>query len=328
MGDCKYCGKSAGFLRKQHKECAERHLKSTHSIKDLCVNAALHNGNLDALPLSMRTMSEAGYGELPDKDMPAALAVGWAAAVEAAMEDHSLSEAERRGLNRYRARFDLDERLLNRYGHFNLFKMMVLLNTVTEKGIIPQLDRKAARAEFGHLPFNLMKSEQLVWVFEDVGYMEQVTRREFRGGSLGMSFRVAKGVYVRPGAFQGRSVESKSMEHTDSGTLGITTKHIYFNGLEKRFRVRLDKIVSFEPYSDGLGIMRDTARAKPEVFLMDGNSAWFSINLIEALLDMDNQSLPKKDAPTLEEIVDEGFDDDHNDAAGMFAAGANSGLGG
>ena len=116
------------------------------------------------------------------------------------------------------------------------------------------------------------------------------------------------------------------MEHTDSGTLGITTKHIYFNGLEKRFRVRLDKIVSFEPYSDGLGIMRDTARAKPEVFLMDGNSAWFSINLIEALLDMDNQSLPKKDVPTLEEIVDEGFDDDNNDAAGMFAASANSGL--
>ena len=325
MGDCKYCGKSAGFLRKQHKDCAEQHLKSTHSIKDLCVNAALHNGNLDALPLSMRAMAEAGYGELPDEDMPAALAIGWAAAVEAAMEDHSLSEAEKRGLNRYRARFDLDERLLNRDGHFNLFKMMVLLNTVTEKGIIPQLDRKTARAEHGHLPFNLMKSEQLVWLFEDVGYMQQVTRREFQGSSLGMSFRVAKGVYIRPGTFRGRSVATKSMERTDDGTLGITTKHIYFSGYEKRFRVRLEKIVSFEPYSDGLGIMRDTASAKPEIFLLDGNAAWFAINLIEAILDMEDTARTRENVPTLGEIVNDDLDDE-DDAAGMFAAGASSGL--
>ena len=158
-------------------------------------------------------------------------------------------------------------------------------------------------------------------MFGDMGHMEQVTHREFRGQSMGASFRVTKGVYVHPGTFRGKSVESKSMEHTDSGVLGVTTKHIYFKGGEKSFRVRLEKIVSFEPYQDGLGIMRDTTRAKPETFTMDAVDAWFSINLIEALLDMDDIAPPARDSLTLDDIVDEAPDDDD---AGLFIAGASA----
>ena len=121
---------------------------------------------------------------------------------------------------------------------------------------------------------------------------------------MGVSFRVAKGVYIRPGAFRGRSVESSSMQHTDSGTLGITTKHIYFKGNGKSFRVRLEKIVSFDPYEDGLGIMRDTARAKPEIFRMGATDAWFLLNIIDAVMGMDSVTLPKAGAPTLDDIVD------------------------
>ena len=36
MANCKYCGESAGFLRKQHKECAERHDRAMASIKAQC----------------------------------------------------------------------------------------------------------------------------------------------------------------------------------------------------------------------------------------------------------------------------------------------------
>ena len=49
-------------------------------------------------------------------------------------------------------------------------------------------------------------------MFGDMGHMEQVTHCEFRGQSMGASFRVTKGVYVHPGTFRGKSVESKSME--------------------------------------------------------------------------------------------------------------------
>ena len=323
MGDCKYCGKSAGFLRKQHKECADRHDRAVESIKKICVDAALHGTNLDEVKDRIREAWGTAGVSVSDSGLEENLADGWTHALAASIEDRILSTEEKRGLDRYRRRFGLSPDRLDSGGHFKVFRMMVLLNSMTEGGIIPRLDRKSTRAEFGRLPFNMVKSEELIWVFTDVGYIEQVTSREFRGSSLGTSVRVAKGIYVRPSAFRGRSVESKSMERTDSGMLGITTKHIYFTGSEKSFRVRLEKIVSFEPYQDGLGIMRDTARAKPEMFSMGEIDSWFSINLIETLLDMDDTPLPKDDSPTLDDLVDEDVDDA---GPAMFGAGASMSL--
>ena len=253
MGDCRFCGKPAGFLRKQHGVCADRNERAKESIKTLCVDAALRGADLDGLRPRIRETAAGGFVEMSESKMKRTLAAGWRNAVVEAMEDHVLSTPEKAGLNRYRAQFDLAEKQLNRAGHFELFTKMALLNSLMEHGVIPRTDRRRARTRFGRLPFNLMKSEGLVWMFNNVGYVQQITRREHRGQSMGMSFRVAKGVYVRPGTFRGQSVSTTSMEQTDAGVLGVTTKHIYFKGSEKSFRVRLEKIVSFDPYQDGAG---------------------------------------------------------------------------
>ena len=50
MGDCRYCGKSAGFLRKEHKECAAAHAQGLDSIGNVCVEAALHGVEVNQLP--------------------------------------------------------------------------------------------------------------------------------------------------------------------------------------------------------------------------------------------------------------------------------------
>ena len=69
------------------------------------------------------------------------------------------------------------------------------------------------------------------------------------------------------------------MIHADTGMLGLTTKHIYFAGSRKRFRVRYDRIVAFEPYSDELGIMQDAQTARPQTFRT--GDGWFAYNLGE-----------------------------------------------
>ena len=51
----------------------------------------------------------------------------------------------------------------------------------------------------------------------------------------------------------------------------------YFAGRQKQFRVRYDKIVAFEPFSDGFGIMRDAPTAKPQTFWT--GDGWFAYNL-------------------------------------------------
>lgn len=63
--------------------------------------------------------------------------------------------------------------------------------------------------------------------------------------------------------------------------LGLSSKHIYFAGSHKRFRIRYDKIVSFEPYCDGVGLQRDAATAKPQAFKT--GDGWFTYNLIRNL---------------------------------------------
>ena len=123
-----------------------------------------------------------------------------------------------------------------------------------------------------------MKSETLVWVIGGVGYLETVVRRERRGTSHGVSIRVAKGLYYRPSTFRSRPIEWEETVHADTGLRELTTKHVYFAGSRKRFRVRYDRIVSFDPYDDGFGIMRDAQTAKPWVPLPErgsrGNQAY------------------------------------------------------
>ena len=54
-------------------------------------------------------------------------------------------------------------------------------------------------------------------------------------------------------------------------------------GKPEKFRVRYDRIVSFEPYEDGLGIMRDAQTAKPQTFVTgDGWSVYnLAVNLAQ-----------------------------------------------
>ena len=196
MGDCRYCGKSAGFLRKEHKACADAHEEGLESIRKICVDAALHGVDVNGLPDRVRATGAAAYIDTSGAAMTATLAQGWGQAVKAAMDDHFLSNEEKRALNRYRSQHNLGAHHLDGSGQFTLFRMMNLLNALSEHGVVPRFDRRRVRP-----PFNLMKSEELLWLFGGVDYLEQVTQREFRGGSLGVSFSRGKGRLHPAGGF-------------------------------------------------------------------------------------------------------------------------------
>ena len=82
-----------------------------------------------------------------------------------------------------------------------------------------------------------------------------------------------------PRQFRSRPTLWEETFHADTGTLGLTTKHIHFAGNRKKFRVRYDRIVNFDPYEDGFGIMRDA-----QTFRTDDR--WFPHNLATNLDQM------------------------------------------
>ena len=215
---------------------------------------------------------------LPDGRQTALLVRAWEAAVEGALEDGLLTLDEESALHRYLHHFEVAPEQVDGSGVLTSMIKSAVIRDITE-GIVPQRQNTQ-----GRVPFNLMKSEQLVWVIEGVDYLETVVRRENRGSSHGLSIRVARGVYYRPGTFRSRTVEWEETVHQDTGLLGFTTKHIYFSGEKKKFRVRYDRIVDFEPFSDGFEIMRDAQTAKPQAFKT--GDGWFAYNLAVNLAQM------------------------------------------
>lgn len=144
----------------------------------------------------------------------------------------------------------------------------------------------SGRMEFKNAHFNLQKGEEIVWVFNEVRrYEPRIIRSNFSGSSMGLSVRVAKGVYLRPSMFSGSSTSETQTVQVGFGVLGITTKNIYFHdvGEGPSLRIPYAKIVSFAPYKDGIGLTRDTQTAKPQRFEASPEDGWFIYNLVTNL---------------------------------------------
>ena len=206
------------------------------------------------------------------------MAVGFEHAVDRALDDHLLTEQEEAALSQLNCLLAVPYEIMDSKGALTRLVKCAVLRDVTQ-GIVPQRQQVG-----GLLPFNLMKSEELVWVFKDVDYFVEKTRTHYKGGSQGVSIRVMKGVYYRTGGFKGRRVQTQETVHADTGLMGVTTKHIYFAGSRERFRVRYSRIVSFDPYADGIGIMREAQSATPQSFRT--GDGWFTHNLVANLARM------------------------------------------
>lgn len=270
MGDCKFCGKPAGFLRSVHKECKSQHNEASNDIVSLVESAGSIGANLSSLEKDIAAKAKSGY--IDENRRNQLLVSGWEKAVERAFDDGVLSDEEESNLTELMQHFSLSQAELDKNGAYTKIVKGAVLRDIFE-GIIP----KRVKVD-GNLPFNLQKTEKIIWVFQDVEYYEQKKRTKYVGGSQGISIRIAKGVYYRTGAFKGERVETHETIHADTGLLGVTNKHIYFSGGAKNFRIRYDKIVSFEPFSDGIGLQRDAATAKPQSFVT--GDGWFTYNLI------------------------------------------------
>ena len=276
MGDCIYCGESAGFMRKSHRDCENQHKRGRGDIVSLITHAGVIGGDLGGLNAQLKDIASRSY--INRSGIKDCIIEGYEAAVDMALGDHVISVAEEQSLGELQNHFGLSQQELDRNGAVErIFKGAVIRDVLD--GEIPQ-----RLSLSGPVPFNLQKSETLVWVFENVKYYEEKTRTEYRGGSRGVSIRVMKGVYYRVGDFKGKKVQTQETVHADTGLMGITTKHIYFAGDRKRFRIRFDRIVSWDAYSDGIGVMRDAQTAKPQSFVT--GDGWFTYNLVSNLAQL------------------------------------------
>ena len=280
MGNCKYCGKPAGFLRSKHAECEEQHRQRERIIQDghaqivsEVLRAIKSTETFNLLEKRIAEIEQSFF--VPSENRRYLLIRGWEKTVEQFLKDGILDATEEKRLVEFKDHFALSQGDLDGNGALTKVAKAAVLRDVLD-GIVPQ-----GISVENNFPINFQKGEQVVWAFSDSKYLEDKTRRQYIGGSQGVSIRVMKGVYYRAGAFKGHSVEYTERVHIDTGWIVVTNKNIYFAGPRKSLRLPYAKIVSFEPFSDGIGVMRDTATAKLQIFVT--GDGWFTYNLVTNL---------------------------------------------
>jgi len=121
------------------------------------------------------------------------------------------------------------------------------------------------------LPILLKKGEELQCVIPNVLLKEPRSVRVSSGGHAGVSFRLAKGLYYRTGSFGSRSESHEEMKVVDmKGILTLTDRRIVFSGSKRTLNVKLEKVISIEPYKDGIALRRE-GKEKIQYFIWPKN---------------------------------------------------------
>ena len=121
------------------------------------------------------------------------------------------------------------------------------------------------------------KGELFYWRCDNVmsrsehTHSRYVTRRtgQRSGGYAGVSFRVARGVYLHSGAYGGPSSSVSvgeretwtSVDTDDEGTLWLSNQRLILMGNRREIEIPYKSVTSVTPYFDGLRV--DTANHKP-----------------------------------------------------------------
>lgn len=283
MADCIHCGEPAGWFRQEHPKCrdvkqqqadavaAEQAQVLPRLVEKLRLDLI---GTTPLIDIEAHLLDQSAAGTLAPAQRTECLVKAWEGAVDSFLDDGILTDEEEARLNEAVERFMLPPALLDRSGALSRVGKSAVLKVILRGDVPPEIPGL-------QVSVNLLKSEHVVWVFNGVKYLEDREQRQFVGGSQGVSLRVMSGVYYRIGGFKGKSVYSTKRVHVDTGRLLVTTKNLYFVGPAKSVRIPYAKIVSFEQFNDGIGIMRDLASAKPQIFVTE--DGWFSYNLIANL---------------------------------------------
>lgn len=95
--------------------------------------------------------------------------------------------------------------------------------------------------------------------------------------------RICKGVSYRIGSARVQRITSEVLAPVDSGRMYVTDKRIVLFGGRKTSTIRLNKVVSFTPYSDGIELFKETG--KSVIVKIDTDMELFNLLLSRLLRD-------------------------------------------
>ncbi len=167
----------------------------------------------------------------------------------AALADDELSEDEEDALVAVAEAVGFTQADFERHGIYTRLQIAKLNNGRLPAVEAPQL--MAKRGEIVHLEAS-------------AALMKEVTMHEFRAGSQGFSFRVAKGVRYRVGATRGHVVSvGTAIQVADTGQLSVTSQRIVFMGDRKTIEMPYSKLVGMHLFADAISFSLSNRQNAP-----------------------------------------------------------------
>ena len=275
MGKCILCGESAGLFKSKHSICEQKQSLGFDEIKRIMFDVYNNNLNADDLALKVRDIASNSY--INEDLLETRCLFVFDMIVDEALSDGLLSDVEKEKIVQIKGALGYSDDKLDRFGAMQKLLKADLLQTIAS-GVVPDMPIDIR----GNLPILINKNEKMIWVFAHGELLEQKTKRQIIGRSQGVSIRITKGVYYRTGAFKGTPIETTFLHSYGQCIVVLTNKTFYIWNSQKLIKIPYEKIISLDPYSDGIGIHKDGVTAKPIV--IKGIDGWFTSNVINGLM--------------------------------------------
>src|ERR1035437_1963971 len=133
------------------------------------------------------------------------------------------------------------------------------------------------------VPINLQKDERCYFTSSSDWLEHRTVTKRINYGGPTARIKIMKGIYYRAGSMGVQRITSEELQIIDSGQLYITNKRIIFVGNKKNSNIQFGKILSINPYSDGVGIEKDSG--KSPIFRLSNNSDILAMTLSRLIND-------------------------------------------
>ena len=201
----------------------------------------------------------------------------WETAVAFQLGDVGIDLDREAALLYYARHFGLDDAELD---HNGMLRQFVQGAAIAESaaGLVPQRMNFPQGAPASAL---LHRSEQLVWLFDDVECSQGQLPPEPSPSITGVAAPDRDLPYYRPQSFVDRQAPDQGWESVARGQLAVASEHLHFRGPGLSFRLAYGSVVNWEPYHDGIGAV---PRAQPNRLVVFRNGdGWFIYNLTRNL---------------------------------------------
>lgn len=276
MGKCRFCGEKAKLFTYEHPRCRQKYDNGRKAIT--AITSSILNSQEDPYVIAQKLKKRAKESFVPDWEFKQLIEKSLDKLVTSLSPNCPITLKEESTIFGFMKDLKLD------HSSCSAFTMLL------KRSIIQSLLEDKSRTEitFLNAPFNMQKSEKIIYIFDEVKYFEHKATTHRISSTYRLSVKLTKGVTVRSSFHSSSPTTHFETNQIDAGALGVTTKNLYFYGIHKRFRINFKKILSYSPCADGIEIQRDALTAPLQIFKTYDSQ--FTSRLLELLIQKQSYS--------------------------------------